>query len=186
MKKRPVYSDNKKAQFERFSQFNEQNLARVMRQLNRLVNSEFSQFMNEKGYKPITSRHLSVFDNIEIEGSSIIQMSRRALITKQAMSKLVQELNAAELVWTVVNPDDTRVLWVFPTNNAIDLLEEYRDMMEQNFGKGEDEGLFLVEQNTVSLRHVSNIMKYYEMKKAPLVLEAVDNWKIETDVEVLK
>jgi DNA-binding MarR family transcriptional regulator len=174
MKKRPVYSDEKKAQFEDFTQFNEQNLGRILRQVNRMVNTEFTQFMTEKGYKSLTSRHLNVFDNIELTGTNIITMSRRAYITKQAMSKLVKELHDAELVWTVVNPDDTRVLWVFPTNKAIELMEEYKEMLQSSIENRVESGLFSAEQDAAAFKHLTSWIKFFEAKKTSPVLEAVE------------
>jgi DNA-binding MarR family transcriptional regulator len=174
MKKRPVYSDEKQAQFERFVDFNEKNLARIMRQVNRMVNTEFTQFMTEKGYVKLTSRHLNVFDNIELTGTNIITLARRAYITKQAMSKLVKEMHAAELVWTVVNPDDTRVLWVFPTNKALELMEEYKDLMEKNNAEKEANVQFSSNQYQTSYQFLNDLLKSYSTKKTNPVLEAVE------------
>jgi DNA-binding MarR family transcriptional regulator len=174
MKKRPVYTDEKQAQFERFVAFNENNLARIMRQVNRMVNTEFTKFMTEKGYDNLTSRHLNVFDNIELTGTNIINLARKAFITKQAMSKLVKEMHAAELVWTVVNPDDTRVLWVFPTNKAIELMEEYKDMMEGKNADRVDSLQFSSDEYATSFEFVSNLLKSYSTKKSSAVLEAVE------------
>jgi DNA-binding MarR family transcriptional regulator len=174
MKKRPVYSDEKQAQFERFVEFNEKNLARIMRQVNRMVNTEFTHFMTEKGFKNLTSRHLNVFDNIELTGTNIITLARRAYITKQAMSKLVKEMHAAELVWTVVNPDDTRVLWVFPTNKAIELMEEYKDLMEDKNAKKESTIQFSSEQYETSFKFLNDLLKSYSTKASNVVLESVE------------
>jgi DNA-binding MarR family transcriptional regulator len=174
MKKRPVYTDEKQAQFERFVEFNENNLPRIMRQVNRMVNTEFTQFMTEKGYKNLTSRHLNVFDNVEITGTNIITLARRAFITKQAMSKLVKEMHAAELVWTVVNPDDTRVLWVFPTNKAIELMEQYKDLMEENNANRAAALQFSSEQYNTSFQFINDLLKSYSSKKSSAVLEAVE------------
>jgi DNA-binding MarR family transcriptional regulator len=174
MKKRPVYTDEKQAQFERFVAFNENNLARIMRQVNRMVNTEFTQFMTEKGYDNLTSRHLNVFDNIELTGTNIITLARKAFITKQAMSKLVKEMHAAELVWTVVNPDDTRVLWVFPTNKAIELMEEYKDLMEEKNANRVGSLQFSSDEYATSFEFVSNLLKSYSSKKSSAVLEAVE------------
>jgi DNA-binding MarR family transcriptional regulator len=174
MKKRPVYTDEKQAQFERFVAFNENNLARIMRQVNRMVNTEFTQFMTEKGYNNLTSRHLNVFDNIELTGTNIITLARKAFITKQAMSKLVKELHTAELVWTVVNPDDTRVLWVFPTNKAIELMEEYKEVLEENNANRVDSLQFSSEEYATSFQFVSNLLKSYSTKKSSAVLEAAE------------
>jgi DNA-binding MarR family transcriptional regulator len=174
MKKRPVYTDEKQAQFERFVEFNENNLPRIMRQVNRMVNTEFTHFMTEKGYKNLTSRHLNVFDNIEITGTNIITLARRAFITKQAMSKLVKEMHAAELVWTVVNPDDTRVLWVFPTNKAIELMEEYKNLMEENNANRIAALQFSSEQYNTSFQFINDLLKSYSSKKSSTVLETVE------------
>jgi DNA-binding MarR family transcriptional regulator len=174
MKKRPVYSEDKKAQFELFMEFNEQNPARIMRQINRFVNTEFTKFMKDNGYENLTSRHLSVFDSLDLSGSNIVVLARRANITKQGMSKLVKELRLNELVWTVVNPDDTRVLWVYPTNKAIDLMDEYKMLLEENNSKRAENQYFSTNQSEKTIEYLNYWLKSYSDNKSVEVLESLE------------
>jgi DNA-binding MarR family transcriptional regulator len=91
------------------SQFTERNLVRLIRLVERHTSTSIGRILEQSGYAPLTARHLQVFENIDpLKGSSIVQLAQSAAISKQAMSKLVQESAAAGCLEVTPNPDDSR------------------------------------------------------------------------------
>jgi DNA-binding MarR family transcriptional regulator len=95
------------------SQFNERNLVRLIRLVERYTSTSIGKKLEQMGYAPLTARHLQVFENIDpINGSNIVQLAHSAAISKQAMSKIVQDAAAQGYLKVVPNPDDTRFIVV--------------------------------------------------------------------------
>ena len=93
------------------SQFTERNLVRLIRLVERHTSTSIGKILEQMGYTPLTARHLQVFENIDpLKGSSIVQLAQRATISKQAMSKLVQESAAAGCLEVMPNPSDSRFI----------------------------------------------------------------------------
>ncbi|MEY4904457.1 MAG: hypothetical protein RLZZ292_2272 [Bacteroidota bacterium] len=91
------------------SQFTERNLVRLIRLVERHTSTSIGKILEQMGYAPLTARHLQVFENIDpLKGSSIVQLAQSATISKQAMSKLVQESVAAGCLEVLPNPFDSR------------------------------------------------------------------------------
>jgi MarR family transcriptional regulator, organic hydroperoxide resistance regulator len=91
------------------SQFTERNLVRLIRLVERHTSTSIGKMLEQMGYAPLTARHLQVFENIDpIKGSSIVQLAQSAAISKQAMSKLVQEAAATGCLEVMPNPSDSR------------------------------------------------------------------------------
>ncbi len=128
-------------------QFNERNLVRLIRLVERYTSTSIGKLLEQMGYAPLTARHLQVFENIDpINGSNIVQLAQNAAISKQAMSKLVQDAAAQGYVKVIPNPDDSRfiVVSLTPTGEAFrqDILAKivvyYDNLMdEQMFSKAE-------------------------------------------------
>jgi MarR family transcriptional regulator, organic hydroperoxide resistance regulator len=90
-------------------QFTERNLVRLIRLVERHTSTSIGKILEQSGYAPLTARHLQVFENIDpLKGSSIVQLAQSATISKQAMSKLVQESAAAGCLEVMPNPSDSR------------------------------------------------------------------------------
>ena len=93
------------------SQFTERNLVRLIRLVERHTSTSIGKILEQSGYAPLTARHLQVFENIDpVKGSSIVQLAQSATISKQAMSKLVQESAATGCLESLPNPSDSRYI----------------------------------------------------------------------------
>jgi DNA-binding MarR family transcriptional regulator len=113
---------NFKEQFDIHKRFNEQNLFRVLRSVTRFASNEMTERLAESGYDDITSRHFSVFENLDFEGTNIVTLATRAGISKQAMSKLVKEVANGEYVKVITNRNDTRSQIVYFTPKGMKLM----------------------------------------------------------------
>ena len=68
---------------EKYRRFNDHNLARLVRTVERHVTNEISRTLQERGYKTLSARHLQVFENLDTEGVSIVSLAQRAGISKK-------------------------------------------------------------------------------------------------------
>ncbi len=157
-----VLTPESQAKFEAYQKFNEQNLLRYIRQVNRLVNSEISRCVEAKGYKDLSSRHLSVLDNVDLTGTNIVTLANRAGITKQAMSKLVKELVTQGLVEVVQDKKDSRVLLVFVTNIATELMHDLSVCIKAVREDRKKMNLFSDADYSASIKHMEDMVRYYE------------------------
>ena len=95
-------------QVESFKKFNQHNMIHLTRHLHRQVTVNMNKRLEACGYKDVATRHLSVFDHLDFDGTNIVTLANRANITKQAMGKLVREVSTAGYVITQPDKSDSR------------------------------------------------------------------------------
>ena len=125
---------------EKYRRFNDHNLARLVRTVERHVTNEISRTLQERGYNTLSARHLQVFENLDTEGVSIISLAQRAGISKQAMSKMVKEVALDGFVDVMTDDRDNRVQRVNVTEKGAALIGDIRremgrrcdDLLSQN------------------------------------------------------
>jgi DNA-binding MarR family transcriptional regulator len=111
---------------EKYRRFNAHNLARLVRTVERHMTNEISRRLQASGYKNLSARHLQVFENLDTEGVSIINLAQRAGISKQAMSKMVKEVAIEGFVDVVTDNRDNRVQLVNVTEKGVKLIVDIR------------------------------------------------------------
>jgi DNA-binding MarR family transcriptional regulator len=92
--------------------FSERNLVRLIRLVERHTATNIGKMLEQHGYAPLTARHLQVFESLDPNGSSIVQMAQNAAISKQAMSKLVKDVAAEGFVEALPDERDSRFIVV--------------------------------------------------------------------------
>ena len=92
--------------------FSERNLVRLIRLVERHTATNVGKLLEQNGYAPLTARHLQVFESLDPNGSSIVQMAQNAAISKQAMSKLVKDVAAEGFVEALPDERDSRFIVV--------------------------------------------------------------------------
>lgn len=121
-------------QIDSFKKFNEHNFVRLTRHLHRQVTVNMNKRLEACGYNDIATRHLSIFDNLESEGTNIVTLAQRANITKQAMGKLVREASASGYIKTHSDPSDSRSTIVQFTEKGLRFLKN----IQRETGKAHD------------------------------------------------
>jgi DNA-binding MarR family transcriptional regulator len=111
---------------EKYRRFNDHNLARLVRTVERHITNQISRELQIHGYTSLSARHLQVFEHLDTEGVSIIQLAQRAGISKQAMSKMVKEVALEGFVNVVTDDRDNRVQLVNVTKKGADLIVDIR------------------------------------------------------------
>ncbi len=116
-----------KSETDLYKQFNQTNIVRILRLVTRYMNNEISERLLKKGHEGLSVRHLSVFENLDFEGTNIVNLASRAGMTKQAMSKLVKEVTHLGYVSAKTDQKDSRVVTVLFTEKGIDFLRDLRE-----------------------------------------------------------
>jgi DNA-binding MarR family transcriptional regulator len=111
---------------EKYRRFNDHNLARLVRTVERHITNQISRELQLHGYHSVSARHLQVFEHLDTEGVSIIQLAQRAGISKQAMSKMVKEVACEGFVNVVTDDRDNRVQLVNVTEKGAGLIVDIR------------------------------------------------------------
>ena len=89
--------------------------------------------MNERGHSETRIAQLSLTRNLDVEGTRLTELARRASMSKQAMGELVDQCTELGLVGRVADPSDGRARivrftrtglnWLSALHGAIDTAE---------------------------------------------------------------
>jgi DNA-binding MarR family transcriptional regulator len=101
-----------------FAEADEDDLGRLLLKAFRAVNAEIIARLGALGHAEVRASHAAVFLHLDGEGSRIVTLAKRAEVTRQAMTGLVHELQAAGYVATAPDPDDRRATRVTLTSRG--------------------------------------------------------------------
>ena len=99
--------------------------------------------LSERGYKDFKMAYMPVIMNIDIEGTNNNELARRARVSKQAMSKVIKELQRSGYIASKTDANDKRSIIFMLTERGKkivlearlctkDLMDEYRKVMGKN------------------------------------------------------
>jgi DNA-binding MarR family transcriptional regulator len=149
------------------SQFNERNLVRLIRLVERYTSTSIGKMLEQQGFAPLTARHLQVFENLDpIDGSNIVQLAQNAGISKQAMSKLVKDAAAHGFVEVMPNPLDSRFIVVRLTIKGNKLRQFVLDNIVVFYDNiGQQEGILLEETQAMTDTLLKFLSHFDELEK---------------------
>jgi DNA-binding MarR family transcriptional regulator len=106
--------------------------------IGRLLNNAVSRFesrvlevMSQSGHPEARISHISLTRNLDLEGTRVSDLARRAGMTKQAMGELVRQCGALNLVITREDPSDKRARVVRFTPEGLRWLEAFRQSVDR-------------------------------------------------------
>jgi DNA-binding MarR family transcriptional regulator len=104
----------------------------------RLLNNAVARFetrvlelMSQAGHPEARISHISLTRNLDLKGTRVSEIARRAGMTKQAMGELVGQCAALELVVTSVDPSDKRARVVQFTPDGLRWLDAFRQAVDR-------------------------------------------------------
>ena len=86
------------------------------------LNALAIQRLVARGHPDIRTAHAAVFQYLDDQGTTVSVLAERAQMTKQAMSELVQRLEALGYVTRIDDPSDRRAKLVTPTAAGSDVI----------------------------------------------------------------
>ncbi len=105
-------------------------LGRLLNKSYRYMSEVATEFLREKGYTDFRVGHIVALVHIEFEGDTVNTLALRAGVTKQAMSKIVQELVEGEYVISGKHPTDARSVIVKLTDRGYEALTHWKACTE--------------------------------------------------------
>jgi DNA-binding MarR family transcriptional regulator len=84
------------------------NIGRLLNNAVRRFEGRLLEIMIDRGYANTRLTLFSLTKNLDVEGTKLTELARRAAMTKQAMGELVDECEALNLVRRVRDPNDGR------------------------------------------------------------------------------
>jgi len=91
--------------------------------------------MREAGYEQTRMAHIGLTRNLDVEGTRLTELARRASMSKQAMSELVEQCEVMGLVARSPDPSDGRARIITFTAVGLAWLDAFRvaiDIAEQD------------------------------------------------------
>ncbi|MFT4033078.1 MAG: helix-turn-helix domain-containing protein [Siphonobacter sp.] len=115
-----------KKKLEEFKSHRNRIMGRLLSRAFRLVVDISSEHLVAAGYESYRLGHMILMVHIELDGSTINELAARVGITKQAVSKIVKELQEQGYVETEKHPDDARSVLVKITNKGARFTLEWK------------------------------------------------------------
>lgn len=106
--------------------------------IGRLLNNAIDRFearvfelLAQSGHSETRITHVSLTRNLDLEGTRLTELARRAAMTKQSMAQLVNQLEALGIVARLSDPSDGRARIIVFTPKGLDWLEAFRGALHQ-------------------------------------------------------
>ncbi|MEA5404233.1 MarR family transcriptional regulator [Arcicella sp. DC2W] len=120
-------NEDKLSELYLFKQDKDRHIGRLIAKSHRLVREIASEFLRAKGYTNFRVGHMVALIHIDLEGSNINNLASLAGVTKQAMSKLVKELQDEGFVSIEKHPNDARTLIVKLSDKGISTMLHWKE-----------------------------------------------------------
>lgn len=117
--------------FERFQAIRNRSLGRLSWRLKRHLDRTIEPMLLAKGYADFKLSSLAVMANLEENGVTNNELAKRAGVTKQAMSKVVSDLEKHQYVYTKPHNSDARSSVIFLDERGKQLFIDLNDMVNQ-------------------------------------------------------
>lgn len=109
------------------------NIGRRLNEAVRIFESRILELLRERvqEHGELSLAHINLTRNLDVEGTRLSELARRAAITKQSMSELVDQVEMLGLVERRPDPTDGRAKLVHFTAAGLAWLETFRVCLEQ-------------------------------------------------------
>ena len=101
-------------------------MGRLLNNAVRRFEARVLELMSDSGHDETRIAHISLTRNLDVEGTRLTELARRASMSKQAMGELVDQCAELKLVDRVVDPDDRRGRIVRFTPSGLKWLDAFR------------------------------------------------------------
>jgi DNA-binding MarR family transcriptional regulator len=106
------------------------NIGRILNNAIRRFEARVLEIMCDKGHSETRIAHINLTRNLDIGGTRLTELARRAEMSKQAMSELVEQCAAMGLVDRSDDPSDRRARLVSFTPAGLVWLESFRNAVD--------------------------------------------------------
>jgi DNA-binding MarR family transcriptional regulator len=107
------------------------NVGRLLNNAVARFESRVLELMSQSGHPQARISHISLTRNLDLKGTRVSELARRAGMTKQAMGELVSQCATRRLVVTSADPSDRRARVVRFTPDGLRWLEAFRQAVDR-------------------------------------------------------
>ncbi|MEM1414726.1 MAG: MarR family transcriptional regulator [Myxococcota bacterium] len=111
------------------------NLARLLFESSRVLSARANDAIRAQGFPELRDSHVQVMVHLALEGSRATELAARAGMTKQAMGRLVDEVERIGLVERSPDPADGRARLVRPTREGRRFYRVARKCIDEALGQ---------------------------------------------------
>lgn len=122
--------DNKTFDFQQLIAVRERAVGRLTWRIKRHIDAVMEPRLQAMGFIDFKMSYLQFLSNLTEEGLTNNDLAKRACVTKQAMSKVVNLLEAGGYIYTERNEFDSRSSTIFLSNRGKALLEAVYNSMQ--------------------------------------------------------
>ncbi len=166
-------NEDKLSELYLFKQDKDRHIGRLVSKTQRFVREIASEFLQAKGYTNFRVGHMVALIHIDLEGSNINNLAHLAGVTKQAMSKLVKELQDEGYVTIEKHPNDARTLIVKLSDKGVNTMLDWKECTKKIEMTFTD--VIGREQLEQLIDLLSKITTYYELNSTCISDKAVLN-----------
>jgi DNA-binding MarR family transcriptional regulator len=106
------------------------NIGRLLNNAVRRFEARVLELMDERGHAGTRIAQLSLIRNLDVEGTRLTELARRASMSKQAMGELIDQCTELGLVDRMADPRDGRARIVKFTRAGLGWLNAFRDAID--------------------------------------------------------
>ena len=106
------------------------NVGRLLNNAVRRFEARVLELMSASGHDETRIAHVNLTRNLDVEGTRLTELARRASMSKQAMGELVDQCVELGLVDRVADPSDGRARIVMFTAAGLTWLDAFRDAVD--------------------------------------------------------
>lgn len=117
--------------FQMLHQMRERSVTRLIIRYSKMMIARFEKMAAERGYPDFKPHYIGVLSNIGPDGTTSVEISRCIWITKQAVSKLVKEMEAIGYITYKPHHSDGRANMIHLTEKGKDLMLFSQQMSEE-------------------------------------------------------
>ncbi|WP_105385057.1 MarR family winged helix-turn-helix transcriptional regulator [Neorhizobium alkalisoli] len=96
----------------------------------RLFEGRIIENLKSNGHSELTAAHINLTRNLDEDGTRLTELARRASLTKQSMSELVDQVEQTGLIEKRRDPSDGRAKLVCFTEKGLEWLEAFHESLE--------------------------------------------------------
>ncbi|SDR63743.1 DNA-binding transcriptional regulator, MarR family [Rhizobiales bacterium GAS113] len=101
------------------------NIGRRMNEALRIFEGRIIELLRQEGHDELTVAHINLTRNLDEDGTRLVELARRATMTKQSMSELVDQVERIGLIAKRPDPSDGRAKLVCFTPRGFAWLEAF-------------------------------------------------------------
>ncbi|SFP46569.1 DNA-binding transcriptional regulator, MarR family [Bradyrhizobium sp. Ghvi] len=106
------------------------NIGRLLNNAVRRFEARVLELMSDRGHDETRIAHVSLTRNLDVEGTRLTELARRASMSKQAMGELVDQCAELGLVDRIADSTDKRARIVMFTPAGLEWLDAFREAVD--------------------------------------------------------